>query len=77
MRRRRWSAQEIQILQDHYYNEGSNQIAQFLGRSVDSVSSFARRCGIRTRRWLERQESKMFSPNISEPSPVPDHCSKH
>ena len=57
MKRQRWSAQEIQMLQDRYPEEGPNALAQEIGRSADSVSSFAHRCGLRTRRWLERKEA--------------------
>jgi len=54
MRRRRWTIQEMQMLMERYPDEGPNQLAQELGRSADSVSSFAHRCGLRTQRWLER-----------------------
>lgn len=57
MNRRRWSVQEIQMLHDRYRAEGPNRLAQEMGRSADSVSSFAHRCGLRTTRWLERQEA--------------------
>jgi hypothetical protein len=57
VKRRRWSAQEIQMLQARYSDEGPNDLAQEMGRSADSVSSFAHRCGLRTRRWLERREA--------------------
>jgi hypothetical protein len=57
MKRRRWTAQEIQKLQDRYQDEGPNQLAQEMGRSADSVSSFAHRCGLRTHRWLKRKEA--------------------
>jgi len=57
MRRRRWTIQEIQMLRERYPNEGPNRLAQELGRSADSVSSFAHRCGLRTQRWLERLDA--------------------
>lgn len=57
MKRRRWSAQEIRMLQDRYPKEGPKQLAQELGRFADSVSSFAHRCGLRTRRWLKHQQA--------------------
>jgi len=59
MKRQRWSAQEIQMIQDRYPEEGPKQLAQELGRSPDSVSSFAHRCGLRTRRWLNGQEARL------------------
>jgi len=59
MKRRRWSVQEIQMLQKRYADEGSNQLAQEMGRSADSVSSFAHRCGLRTRRWLNAQKVRV------------------
>ena len=59
MKRRRWSAQEIQMLQARYPDEGPNMLAREMGRSADSVSSFAHRCGLRTRRWLNDQASRM------------------
>lgn len=56
MKRRRWTGPEIQMLRERYSDEGPNDLAQEMGRSADSVSSFAHRCGLRTRRWLERKE---------------------
>lgn len=56
MKRRRWTAKEIQMLQDRYQDEGPNDLAREMGRSSDSVSSFAHRVGLRTFRWLDRQE---------------------
>ncbi len=50
MRRRRWTGPEIQMLRDRYPDEGPFQLALELSRSEDSVSSFARRCGLRTER---------------------------
>lgn len=57
MKRRRWTAKEIQMLQDRYQDEGPKDLAQEMGRSADSVSSFAHRCGLRTHRWLERKDA--------------------
>ena len=57
MERRRWTAQEIRMLQERYAGEGPVSLALEMGRSEDSVSSFAHRCGLRTARWLERQEA--------------------
>lgn len=57
MNRRRWSAPEIQMLQERYAKEGPVLLALEMGRSEDSVSSFAHRCGLRTTRWLYRQEA--------------------
>jgi hypothetical protein len=69
VKRRRWSPQEIQMLQDRYPDEGPDELAQEMGRSADSVSSFAHRCGLRTRRWLERTAD-----NTSENEPVGASC---
>jgi hypothetical protein len=57
MKRRHWSAQEIQMLQKRYADEGPVPLALEMGRSEDSVSSFAHRCGLRTARWVKRQEA--------------------
>ena len=65
MRRRRWTVQEIQMLRERYPDEGPNQLAQEMGRSADSVSSFAHRCGLRTQRWLERLDAFTPSPSKS------------
>lgn len=56
MKRRHWTGPEIQMLRERYPDEGPNELAQEMGRSADSVSSFAHRCGLRTRRWLERKD---------------------
>lgn len=69
MKRRRWSAEEIQMLQERYATEGPVPLALEMGRSEDSVSSFAHRCGLRTARWLERQEA-----DSSAPEPVAADC---
>lgn len=61
MKRRRWTAREIQMLQDRYQDEGPKDLAQEMGRSADSVSSFAHRCGLRTHRWLERKEAPQIA----------------
>lgn len=50
MRNRFWTGREIQMLADRYPAEGSVRLALELGRSVNSVSSFARRCGLRAKR---------------------------
>jgi hypothetical protein len=65
MKRRRWSAQEIRMVQERYADEGPNLLAQEMGRSADSVSSFAHRCGLRTRKWLKAQEA--VAPTAAEP----------
>jgi len=64
MKRRRWTGQEIQVLADRYVDEGPIQLALELGRSEDSVSSFAHRCGFRTRRWLKRLAAEQSLPEI-------------
>lgn len=57
MKRRRWTVQELQMLQERYADEGPVPLALEMGRSEDSVSSFAHRCGLRTSRRLEREEA--------------------
>jgi len=59
MKRRRWTAKEIQMLQNRYQDEGPKDLAQEMGRSADSVSSFAHRCGLRTHHWLDQQEARI------------------
>ena len=66
MKRRRWTAQEIQMLQDRYPEEGPNELAQEMGRSADSVSSFAHRCGLRTTTMAGAAGSHTLrTPNLS------------
>lgn len=50
MPRRRWNSREIGLLSERYPVEGPGKLAHELGRSKDSISSFARRCGLRTQR---------------------------
>jgi len=57
MKRRRWTGPEIEMLRERYPDEGPKDLAQEMGRSADSVSSFAHRCGLRTHRWLERKDA--------------------
>lgn len=57
MPRRRWTAQEIQMLQERYAEEGPVPLALAMGRPEDSVSSFAHRCGLRTRRKLRHEDA--------------------
>jgi hypothetical protein len=54
--RRRFSGPEIKMLTDRYPEEGPIRLALEMGRSQDSVSSFAHRCGLRTRPKLGVQE---------------------
>ena len=61
MNRRRFSWQEIQMLQDRFPMEGPVQLAEELGRTEDSVSSFARRCGLRTQRRPYRKTNEVTS----------------
>jgi hypothetical protein len=68
MRRRRWTGPEIQMLQNRYPDEGPSRLAEEMGRSEDSVSSFAHRCGLRTQRWLERTETDTSAPDLIEAS---------
>ncbi len=55
MRNRVWTGREIQLLTERFQAEGSGRLAQDLGRSEDSVSSFARRCGLRVERRRYRR----------------------
>ena len=71
MKRRRWTAEEIQILQERYAEEGPIPLAVVMSRSEDSVSSFARRVGLRTVRWLEQQEANTTAPTQQRPVAVP------
>lgn len=66
MKRRRFTAEEIQMIQERYAEEGPVPLALAMGRSEDSVSSFAHRCGLRTGRWMRRREG-----SASFPQPVP------
>ena len=50
MKRRPWNGQELLTLMERFLVEGPIRLAQEMGRSKDSVSSFARRCGLRTQR---------------------------
>lgn len=56
MKRRRWTGPEIQMLSERYPDEGPFLLAEEMGRSVDSVSSFAWRCGLRTKRRSYRKQ---------------------
>ena len=62
MPRRFWTSWEIEMLADRYQAEGSGRLALELGRSLDSVSSFARRCGLRAdRRAYQRRRVRTQS----------------
>lgn len=58
MPRRRWTSQDIGLLKERYPIEGTGKLAEELGRSEDSVSSFARRCGLRTPRRPYRRKAR-------------------
>lgn len=77
MKRRRWTAQEIQMLQERYAEEGPILLALEMDRSEDSVSSFAHRCGLRTTRWLERQEVSTSASEATGTFAVPTRCPDH
>lgn len=62
MKRRRWSAEEINLLQKRYASEGPKPLALEMGRSEDSVSSFARKCGLRMAQGMEWQEASTALP---------------
>ncbi len=67
--RRRWTGPEIQILRERYPEEGPVQLALELTRSEDSISSFARRCGLRTERRPYRHRQALPHP---EPTKIID-----
>ncbi len=46
------------MLHDRYTKEGPIPLAEAMGRSEDSVSSFAHRCGLRTQRWFRKQQAR-------------------
>lgn len=48
--RRRWTPREIATMTARYPREGPKRLAQELGRSVDAISSQARRYGQNTKR---------------------------
>jgi hypothetical protein len=50
MSRRHWTVREIRMLSERYPREGPTRLARETGRSEDSVTSLARRCGLRTPR---------------------------
>lgn len=66
MKRRRWTWPEIQMLRDRFLEEGPAPLALRLGRSEDSVSGFARRCGLRTQRRPYRRLQARPYPESSE-----------
>jgi hypothetical protein len=57
MSRRKWTLSEILTLILCYPREGPYGLALHFGRSEDSVSSQARRCGLRTFRRSYRRRS--------------------
>lgn len=58
MPRRRWTSQDIGLLSERYPVEGPSKLAHELKRSEDSISSFARRCGLRTPRRPYRRKAR-------------------
>lgn len=50
VRERVWSPAEIEFVSRHYGDRGGRWVSRALGRSVDSVTSFARRLGLRAPR---------------------------
>jgi hypothetical protein len=63
MQRRSWTSAEIRLLIERYPIEGPSRLAQELDRSEDSISSFARRCGLRSmrrpyQRWAAGPEAR-------------------
>lgn len=63
MKRRRFTAEEIRMIQERYTEEGPVPLSLAMGRSEDSVSSFAHRCGLRTVRWMKRQQASASFPD--------------
>jgi hypothetical protein len=60
MLRRSWTTEELLQLFERYQMEGPSQLAIDIGRSKDSVTSQARRFGLRKKRspYLRRREPK-------------------
>lgn len=50
MRRRIWTHAEIILVASRYHRDGPTPLSHQLGRSEDSVSSLARRFGLKTPR---------------------------
>jgi hypothetical protein len=48
MKRRKWTAAEIVVLAQRYPEKGLNGLDILLGRSASSISSLARRLGVRS-----------------------------
>lgn len=61
MTRRRWTSRDIGLLRERYPVEGPGKLTEELGRSEDSISSFARRCGLRTSRRPYRRKAQEAS----------------
>ncbi len=61
MKRRRWRAIEIRLLCERYTIEGPRLLAAQFGRSVDSVTSFARRIRLTTPRRSYQRRSRRKS----------------
>jgi hypothetical protein len=55
MSRRRWRAAEIGVLGERYAEDDLNRLAADLGRSPDSITSQARRLGLRSPQRFRRQ----------------------
>lgn len=63
------------MLRERYLDEGPNDLAEEMGRSADSVSSFAHRCGLRTHRWLERKDADISCIDLVGPTSHTDSSS--
>jgi hypothetical protein len=50
VRERMWLPAEVEFVSRHYGERGGRWVARALARSVDSVTSFARRLGLRAPR---------------------------
>ncbi len=71
MTRRRWTGRDIGLLRERYPVEGPGKLTEELGRSEDSISSFARRCGLRTPRHPYRRKGRqpqeaLVGPDLGE-----------
>ena len=60
--RKRWTGPEILAVIGRYPDEGPKRLATDLGRSEDSVSGQARRCGLRTPRRPYRRNPRAGGP---------------
>lgn len=73
MTERVWSAAEVELLRTHLQQDGAHSIATRLHRTTDSVSSQARRLGLRSRGHQQPRSRPSSSRAGSTAAPVVDH----